>query len=85
MGSLSPHPPGPPPLCRERKGSWMGWASGLERRLESRVILGGRVRKEKESPRVSFFPLLPPRLWHEKTMAFLKLGADKAALKKKKN
>jgi len=42
------------------------------------------VRKEKESPRVSFFPLLPPRLWHEKTMAFLKLGADKAALKKKK-
>lgn len=57
----------------------------MERRLESRVILGGRVRKEKESPRVSFFPLLPPHLWHEKTMAFLKLGADKAALKKKKN
>lgn len=39
------------------------------------------MRKEKKSTRVSFFPFLPPGLWHEKTMASLRHSADKAALK----
>lgn len=62
----------------ERKGSWeLGWekkgAGEPGRRSEERV--------RKKSTRVSLF-LFSLSLWHEKTMAFLRHSADKAALKK---
>ena len=50
----------PPPTCRERKGSWVGVGVGGERRQERKEILGDTMRKEKKSPRVSFFPFSTP-------------------------
>lgn len=65
-------------------GSESGWGVREDRR--GRRFWETQWGRRKKSPRVSFFPFSTPppapSLWHEKTMAFLKSGADKAALKK---
>lgn len=73
--------PPPPWTSRERKGSWIGVGVGVGRRQERKETLGGKMREEKKVPGF-LSSLFPPSLWHEKTMAFLRHRADKAALKK---